>query len=127
MFALAGAVSSIIFLSFFGSLLGATAVRLGVYIAPFAGFSAFIAYFIVARKIWMRIVIWQLRAILFGIAVVFIAHLLLGVPVYFLMAEEDRELSIGFWMFAGTSFVTLPLGIATAFVLEARQRSVKSR
>jgi hypothetical protein len=126
LFALSGAVSSVIFLSLFGSLLGATAVRMGMFIAPFAGLSAFFAYFIVARGFWSRIGIWQLRATLFGIAVVFVAHLLLGVPVYFGMTEEDRELSIGLWMFAATSFITLPFGIATAFVLEARHRSVKS-
>ena len=61
---------------------------------------------------------------LFGAAVVFVAHLLLGVPIYLTMSDEERELGTGLWMFVGTSFVTLPAGIATAFILEARQKNV---
>lgn len=67
---------------------------------------------------------WQLRVTLFGVAVVLVAHLLLGIPIYLTMSDEEGELSFGFWIFLGTSFVTLPVGIATAFILEARTRSV---
>ena len=123
-FAVAGAVSSLIYLSFFRDLLGGAALLMGVFIAPFAALSAFAAYFIVARGFWSRIGMWQLRVALFGMAVVLVAHLLMGVPMYLTMSDEDREMSIGLWLFVGTSFVTLPVGIATAFILEARQRSV---
>jgi hypothetical protein len=125
-FALAAAASSVIYLSFFAGLLGAAAFGIGLLAAPFAGLSAFAAYFIVARRFWSRISNWQLRGTLFGIAVVFMAHLLLGVPVYLELGEEERELSVGLWMFLATSIVTLPFGITAALALEARQRSVNS-